>query len=316
MADGQVMNETNSMALHNQKGVFLRAWQTELLFAIPAVALVFHLFYRWFAVLDRYFIFLYFHDMGPGFDTTPFGPVTSSRYWMAGLVAAGTVMVPYVTINLVLGRLFKSFRAPVWWRLWLLCAIPLLIAIPALVMTVNDPGLPLSNAVQVTLATLVGLALALLPGRMAAEKPRTLVWLMVDGLAPAILLLSLIRIDSVSDWLARERVSLVVYMIILCLIGLALLVVTTAFCWWLRIHPPDAATWLAAGFSIAYLLLPLCHYLFAGGSNGAIHFAYITDSANFFVHNGLAQIGIWGAVGLFALGLTRLRKWLVRRRTT
>lgn len=302
------------MTLHNQKGGFLRTWQTELLFALPIVAFVFYLFYLWYAVLDRYFIFLYYHNMGPRFDTTPFGAVTSSRYWMSGLVDAGAVMVPYIALNFVLGRLVKSYRAPVWWRLWLLCAIPLLVAIPALVMTVNDPVLPLANAVQVTLAVLVGLALALLPGKIAAEKPRTLVWLMVDGLAPAILLLSLIRIDSIGDWLARGRVSFMYYSGALVAAGLALLAVNTVVCWWRRIQPPDTAAWLASGFSIAYLLMPLCHYLFAGGSNRAIHFAYITDSANFFANNALIQIGIWGSVALPALGVTRLRQQLVLRR--
>ena len=49
------------------------AWKMELLFAVPIVGLVLWLFCTWFGVLDRYQIFLYFHDMGPGFDTSPFG---------------------------------------------------------------------------------------------------------------------------------------------------------------------------------------------------------------------------------------------------
>jgi hypothetical protein len=87
-----------------------KAWQAELFFAVPIVAFVIYLFYTWFAVLDRYFIFLYFHVMGPRFDTTPFGWVTASRYWMSGLVASGAVMVPYIAINFVLGRVVKTFR--------------------------------------------------------------------------------------------------------------------------------------------------------------------------------------------------------------
>ena len=132
-----------------------KAWQVELLFAAPIVAFVIYLFYTWFAVLDRYLIFLYFHDMGPGFDTTPFGRVTASRYWMSGLVASGAVMIPYLGINLVLGRAVRTFRAPEWRRLWLLCAVPLSIAIPAIVMTANDPVLPPIHAAQVTAVTLM-----------------------------------------------------------------------------------------------------------------------------------------------------------------
>ena len=65
-----------------------REWGTALLCAVPVSLLVLSLFYYWFAVADRFFIFLYYHDMGSVVpDTSPFSPVTSSRYWMAGLVA-------------------------------------------------------------------------------------------------------------------------------------------------------------------------------------------------------------------------------------
>ncbi|MDT8307586.1 MAG: hypothetical protein RRC07_16760, partial [Anaerolineae bacterium] len=56
-----------------------RVRQAELGFTAPIVALVVYLFYTWFAVRDRYEIFLTFHDMGTGFDTRPFGRVTASR---------------------------------------------------------------------------------------------------------------------------------------------------------------------------------------------------------------------------------------------
>ena len=42
----------------------VRAWRRELLFAAPTVAFLLALYYHWFAVRDRYFIFLYFHDIG------------------------------------------------------------------------------------------------------------------------------------------------------------------------------------------------------------------------------------------------------------
>ena len=44
--------------------------------------------YYWFAVANRYVIFLHAH-----LDATPFDDVTRSRYWIAGLVASGIVMV-------------------------------------------------------------------------------------------------------------------------------------------------------------------------------------------------------------------------------
>jgi hypothetical protein len=88
-----------------------RTWRVELLFALPIVAWVTYLFYTWFAVRDRYFIFLYFHDMGAGFDTTPFGRVTASRYWMSGLVAAGAVWVAVALVAVGVTRLRRRLRA-------------------------------------------------------------------------------------------------------------------------------------------------------------------------------------------------------------
>jgi hypothetical protein len=296
----------------------LKAWRVELLFAIPIVAFVITLFTTWFAVLDRYLIFLYFHDMGPGFDTTPFGWVTVSRYWMSGLVAGGAVMVPYIALNLVLGRVVKTFRAPQWWRLWILCAVPLLVAVPAIVMTVNDPVLPLANAAQVTAVTLIGLALALMLGRVAAERPLAYVLLMIDGLALACLLSSLIRFESYPRWLARGSTGIIYRHLAVLAVGFALLIVTTALrAWWRRAGIPSAAAWFVAGLNISYLFLPLYHLFWCkddGTWTDPDYFVYISDADNHFARSGLLQIGVWIAVALIALGLTRLRLWLSGRR--
>ncbi|MCZ7542668.1 MAG: hypothetical protein M5R40_03610 [Anaerolineae bacterium] len=41
------------------------AWRGALLHALPVTAFVLYLFYYWFAVGDRYIVFLYNHEMGP-----------------------------------------------------------------------------------------------------------------------------------------------------------------------------------------------------------------------------------------------------------
>ena len=141
----------------------------------------------WSAVADRYIVFLYYHDMGPRVpDTTPFSAVTSSRYWMAGLVAGGMVMMTYAAINWAVGRLAASYVPPAWARVWASSAIPLVIVLPAITMTVNSPTLPPLVAAQTTAAALAALAIALATGRMAARQPRELAWLGLDGLALAV----------------------------------------------------------------------------------------------------------------------------------
>jgi len=68
--------------------------------AVTITLFIFALFYKWFAVDDRYAVFLYNH-----LNATPFDEVTSSRYWMSGLVVSGAVMVLYIAANWLLVHL-------------------------------------------------------------------------------------------------------------------------------------------------------------------------------------------------------------------
>lgn len=310
------------MPATNAKGApaYLRrllGWKTELLFALPLAGLVVWLFYTWFGVLDRYQVFLYFHDMGAGFDTSPFGRVTVSRYWMSGLVAGGAVMVAYAAALLVLGRVCKGFRAPVWWRLWVLCACPLAIAIPVIVMTVNDPVLPLINAAQVTAMTLLGLALALYSSQTAARQPAAYLLLMIDGVALAGLLMSLKELEDVNDWLAQGRAQFLSALGFGLAAGLGLLVTMTLLRWWRRLQPPEATAWYAAGLAVHYLFLPLYHLAWCsdlGCWTDPGYYIYISDSDNYFARSSLLQVGVWLALALLVLGVTRLRVRLHRQR--
>jgi hypothetical protein len=268
-------------------------------------------------VADRYQIFLYFHDMGPGFDTTPFGRVTVTRYWMSGLVAAGAVMIPYLALNLILGRLATDYRGPSWWRLWLLTAAPLLVIIPAIVMTLNDPVLPLGNAAQVTLVTLVGLAFGLHLGESAARRPVAFVILMVDGLAMACLLSSLPRFESYPRWLSMGRTDVIYRHLAVLSVGLALLAIITAFHGWCCRYILGAGHWIVAGVDITYLFLPLYHHLFWCSDDGSWtdpdYFHYMPDADNYSALSPLIQIAVWMAVAALAVVLTRLRRRLCRR---
>jgi hypothetical protein len=281
-----------------------------LLYALPVTALVLYLFYYWFAIADRYFVFLYYHDMGPRYpDTSPFSVVTSSRYWMAGLVASGAVMVLYVGVNWLLGRLRSNYQPPEWWRVWTLCVGPLLIGIPLITMTVNQPTLPALNAAQITLVTLIGLALALMPGRIAAERPVDFILLALDGGALMLILLHLSALEDVPRWLAGGRTWYLVMLVTCLAVGIAWLFIMTGLRIWRRTSIPGAIAVFIAGLCVAYLLMPLVHHVsFTDG------YYYISDKDNFFARNGALQIMAWLVAAVMALGITRLRAYLAARR--
>ena len=147
-------------------------WNAALWWAIPTALFVLGLFYYWFAIADRYAIFLYGHTAKGIPLTQPFDEMTSSRYWMCGLVASGLVMLIYTALHWALGRLAagrrREYLPPAWWQMWALCVLPLAIGIPFITMTFNTPTLPPSLAFLCLAATLAGLALALWPGTWAA----------------------------------------------------------------------------------------------------------------------------------------------------
>ena len=88
-----------------------------------------------------------------------------------------------------------------------------------------------------------------------------------------------------------------------------LLLVMTGIRLWRDLSMPGAPALFAAGLSVAYLLLPLAHHLI--GTDG---YYYITDKDNFFSWNWLLQGVVWLVTGGMAVGVTRLRGYLVRRR--
>jgi hypothetical protein len=286
------------------------AWRLAVMHALPVAALVLGLQYTWFVVADRHIVFLYDHDMGPLYpDTSPFSRVTSSRYWMTGLVAGGVVMLLYGAANWLLGRVASGYRPPAWWRVWAICAALLLIGIPAITMTVNKPTLPPLNAAQVTLVTLMGLALALMPGRLAAEAPGELLWLGADGLGLMLVLLNLTHVEDLPRWLARGGTWWVRSMAVGLALGAASVPVVAWLRSWRRQSVPRAAAVLAAGLCEAYLLMPLVHHIL--GTDG---YYYISDSDNFFAKSGTIQVVTWLVAAGMALGSNRLGSTLAARR--
>lgn len=287
-----------------------RRWFLAFPYAVVLAGLYLYLFTRWFTLADRYNLFLYYHDMGPLVaDTSPFSYVTASRYWMAGLVAGGIALLLYTGANWLLGRLFGAYQAPTWWRVWLLSAIPLALMIPLITMTANEPTLPIGLALWVTLVALAGLALALLPGRLAAEWPSELLLLTLDGLGLMLIITSLVGLERLGSWIESGSTLYVSGMIIVSVAGLIILLVGTVMRFWRRRPGTGPAPIFLAGLTGAYLFLPLLHHIsFSDG------YFYITDADNFLARNLFLQAGIWLLAAGLAVAVFRLRVWLVNRR--
>jgi len=288
----------------NDKARLTSPWPGAVLYAVPITALLLGLMYYWFAIADRYVIFLYYHDMGPLVpDTAPFSAVTASRYWMAGLVACGGVMVACTTINGAAGRVLSHYSAPAWWRVWAMCAVPLATGILAITMTANYPPLPFRNAASVTLATLVGLMLALMPGKMAAKRPGTFVLLAADGVGLMFILLFLINVEDLGSWIARGRMVYVHMTIAGLIFGMFWLgAMSLVRVLWAPKSRASGGALFLSGLCVSYLLMPLVHHVL--GTDG---YFYISDHDNFFAQNIPLQLATWAISAALAFGISKLR---------
>lgn len=256
--------------------------------AAAVTACVLLLFYYWFAVADRYRVFLYNH-MG----ATPFDAATSSRYWMAGLVAAGVVLVAYGAANWTSGRLARllhtRYDPPHWRRVWLLSAAPTALGIVAITTRLNTPVLPEPLALACVVSGLAGLALALTVGAPAAHAPVRLLSLGLSavGLWPALLLLHVLENETAGS---MPRASVARAVAVALVAGTLWLAAAARFSARRGREPLGAAPLLAVGLAEAYLLLPLAHYLLF---TPAEH-RYISSAANFFASRWWVQAACLG----------------------
>lgn len=287
----------------NSSGVY---WRLAAIFAILTVVIVAGLLYYWFALADRYVIFLYNHDMPPLYpDTSPFSRITSSRYWMAGLVASGVVLVFYTSVNLLLGWRSTDFRPPGWWQVWALSAIPLAVFIPIMTMNTNRPALPLAYALLVTLVTLLGLALALSPGRVAAQSPAGLFTLALDGFGLMLIVLIVSQIPRLIELSSRGLTGFLIVAFLGMAAGFFLLLSSTIIYKWRGWTIPGSFTVLIAGLCVAYPLMALVHHLYVGLTDG---YFYISDSDNFFATNLWPNLLAWIVAAAIVLAMTNLRR--------
>jgi len=290
-----------------------RGWKRQFLEATIISIFILGLFYYWYGVANRYSIFLYGHTAVGIPLSQPFDEMTRSRYWMAGLVAAGMVMLVYAGINWFFARLSawqkNDFCPPNWWQVWLLTFPPIIIGIPAITMTVNMPTLPPQLAASCVVATLLGLVVALLPGKWAAERPMDLLWLVADGvgLMPALLLLRAVELPG--RGLSVSLTTAWIFSVGGLVGAIFWLVMMTLLRVWRRKRMPGAGELLLTGLALSYVLMPLVHYLLATPPA----YRYITTASNFFAFNLWVQLLAFVVAGCLGVGVTMARRQLVIR---
>lgn len=279
-------------------------WAQATLYALLISLFVLARFYYWFSIADRYAIFLYNH-----LGATPFDQVTRSRYWMAGLVAAGEVMILGILLNWAIGRIMmrhcREYHPPQWQHIWALCAPVLAIGILIITMTTNSPTLLFPDALASAAATLVGLALALMLGSLTAQKSYDLIWLAFDGvgLMPVLLLLRVVELPS--RGISLPFSPYVTYPVAAgtVAIGGIWLIVMTGLRIWQHKQTPSAGALLATGLAHSYLLMPVAHHWLATPPD----WRYISTSSNFFALNPVVQVVVFLTAATMALGATHIR---------
>ncbi|MFI5068549.1 MAG: hypothetical protein ACHP9Z_31850 [Streptosporangiales bacterium] len=285
------------------------AWARASLQALPVTVFVLALFYYWFAVADRYRVFLYGH-----FGATPFSAGTVSRYWMAGLVAAGGVLLADTAVNGLAGWLARwrgrRYAAPDWRRVWALCALPVAAGILAITLSCNQPTLPLPLAAACAAAALGGLALALPPGALAARRPTEVLWLGLygAGLTPPLLWLRALELPG--QKLASPLTAALLAGAGLLGGGLWLAGVSSLRAW-RRAAPLPARRVFFAGLAVTYLVLPAAHYALLTPPQ----YPYISVAANFFALTPVGQAASLAVTAGLAAGAARLEGWLQKRTT-
>ncbi|RIL10580.1 hypothetical protein DCC79_07590 [bacterium] len=286
-------------------------WRAALVHGGAVATVVVALAYHWFAVADRHAVFLYGHRDRIGEPAaTPFDPVTRSRYWMTGFVAAGVVCVAYNGLAALAGaaarRRGRPVDVPAAWRTWLAAAPCVAVGIPAIAMTQNHPTLPPGLALSVAGVALAGLALALAPARRAARDPVALAWAGLDGIGVAVPALT---------WRALELPGLGIHDTppppLIAGAGLA---AGAAWLWILTVAPgrrpwPGTAPLFAAGLTWICLAAPLAHHLVFTPPG----FRYITSAANVFGHHAATASTAFAIMAGMAVGTCRWRAARARR---
>jgi hypothetical protein len=210
---------------------------------------------------------------------------------MTGLVASGVVLGAYL-----LPALIWRGRCPAWRRVWAWSALPVAVGIWVITVLLGRPPIAAIDAALAMAATWAGLALAVWSATALATQPCRTLAAFVAGvpLAPFLTAAHAVELVGVAPSLTPALAwSMAVGSVLAAWIGVAVLV------WLYRklgIPSPSPRAILLGSLTVAYVLLPLVHFVLATPPA----YKYITAADNFLARSWLLQAGIialaWGII--------------------
>jgi hypothetical protein len=266
--------------------------------ALLVTALVLGMLACWFLAADRSRIFLYGHLGAQPFDT-----VTTSRYWMSGLVVTG-FLVPTYALLAVVARLRHRDWLPDPLMTTYYSALPLAAGVILIASIWGRPAIAYTTSALLWLALISGIYLALWFAQQIRYAGRHVVLLILDGCAiiPELLLFHALELPGRGLQVSAE--VLVLSAVSSVLFGLLWLMAMTYV--YRRMHQPSGTTGniICAGLT-GFVLLTTLHYLLATPPG----YKYISTGGNFFAGNILLQLATWAVAWLMVLVATRFRRW-------
>ncbi|MCE5260101.1 MAG: hypothetical protein LLG44_13740 [Chloroflexi bacterium] len=252
----------------------------------------------WFLAADRSRVFLYGH-LGAG----PFDPITRSRYWMSGLVAAGLLLAPYLALALLARRRRKDWL-PVPLRTAAYASLPITAGALLFACAWGEPRLPLGLGMALACTSTVGAYLALRTARRLYELGWAFILPALDGLAlvPTLALFHALELPGQGLSITNAAVwGAALGSLFLSAVGLAgMMLLYRRY----RQAPAAPAEVLAEACTWTYLALPALHHLIETPPG----YKYITTADNLFARNWLLQLATWALAALLAWGAGLFRR--------
>ncbi len=263
------------------------------------ISVMLGLFSYWFAIANRYVVFLYEH-LGAG----PFQEPNYSRHWMAGLVASGALLCVYALVGwccVGFATLFrKTYHLSSWRHVWLLSALPVAVGIWTVTTRGKIPTLPGSLSARCIVAAWTGMALALWLADLMVQRTSEALWVILHGagMVPILLLLRAVELPSYGLVSPASAYLLGIAGLVagvLWMAGMARL----RLLW--RKPPLNPFSVFCAGLGLSYVVLPFVHYLFLTPPG----IRYISTADNFFAVSPVVQLLCWGIGALVVFAINK-----------